>query len=351
MTSGRSPLRFGILGTARIADRALIQPARASADVQIVAVASRDRKRAEAWARRRGIERAYPTYAQLLEDDRVDAVYVPLPNHLHGAWTIRALESGKHVLCEKPLALSAAEAEQMAAAAQRHGRLLGEAVHYRHHPLARRVHSLATEGAIGSIRRIEAWNCFPVLSRHDIRYHREYGGGALMDLGCYSVNFARYLAGAQTEPTVRSATARLASTKVDRWLRAELDFPNGIQATITCSIWSFELLRAVVRVEGTKGSLSVICPNTPHLYHRLAWESGGKGHVEKLRGLPTTYHYQLAAFVKATRGEGAFETSAEDAVKNLRVLDAIYRRVGLPPFQSGRDAVASGLVTDQSAAK
>lgn len=349
MADGRSPLRFGILGTARIADRALIQPARASAEVQVVAVASRDRKRAETWARRRGIERAYPTYAQLLADDELDAVYVPLPNHLHGEWTIRALEAGKHVLCEKPLALSTTEAERMAAAALRHGRLLGEAVHYRHHPLARRVHALATGGAIGSIRRIEAWNCFPVLSRHDIRYRREYGGGALMDLGCYSVNFARYLAG--TEPTVRAATARLASTKVDRWMRAELDFPKDVQATITCSIWSLEVLRAVVRVEGTKGSLSVICPNTPHLFHRLAWEAGGKRHVEKLRGLPTTYHYQLAAFVKAARGEGTFETTAEDAVKNLRVLDAIYRRAGLPPFRSERDAVASGSATDQSAAK
>src|SRR5215468_9851466 len=210
------PLRLGILGAARIAPMALVAPARRVGDAVVTAVAARDAARASAFAARHRIPRVHPSYEALLADPEIDAVYNPLPNSLHAPWTIRALDAGKHVLCEKPFSATVAEAEAMAAAATRTGRVLMEAFHYRYHPLFARMRSIIAAGEIGTVRRFEATFCIPLLRANDIRWRADLAGGALMDTGCYAVHLLRHLA--QSEPTVRSARAKWTSGGVDRWL-------------------------------------------------------------------------------------------------------------------------------------
>lgn len=320
------PLRIGILGAAAIVPRALIRPARGISEVVVAAIAARDPLRAEAFARKHGIARVHECYDAMVTDPNIDAVYIPLPNSLHSSWTVKALHAGKHVLCEKPLASNAEEAVSMVDAAERSGKILVEAVHYRYHPLAHRVHEIVSSGKLGKIQQLDLFNCFPVLRGSDIRYRFDLAGGSLMDMGSYSVNFARYLMG--TEPEVLSAEARLAAPNVDRWMRAHLQFPGGTKTTITCSIWSARLLHAEVRVAGETGNLTVVRPNTPHLFGRLHWSSEGISYSEK-PAAGMTYEYQLRAFVNAVRHGGPIETTAADGVKNMRVIDAIYRKAGL----------------------
>ncbi len=176
-------LRIGILGAAKIAPAALIRPSRALTNVDVVAVAARDPERARVFATKHGIERVLPTYEALVEDPDVDAVYNPLPNGLHGRWTLAALAAGKHVLCEKPFTANAEEATVVSRAGDEAGVVVMEAFHYRHHPLAARMREVVEQGLIGEVRHIDAWLCFPLLSRKDIRYRLDLAGGAAMDSG------------------------------------------------------------------------------------------------------------------------------------------------------------------------
>jgi predicted dehydrogenase len=320
------PLRIGILGAARIAPMALIRPARRVPGVEVVAVAARDPKRAAAFAKRHGIPIAHGSYDALLADPSIDAVYNPLPNGLHAEWSIRALEAGKHVLCEKPMAANAAEAERMAEAAERAGRVLIEAFHWRYHPLAARMREVV-QTDLGEIRHIEARLCFPLPFPNDIRYSWDLAGGAGMDAGCYTVNMVRWLAGA--EPEVVSAEARLAKPKVDRWIRAELRFPGGRTGRITASLFSAELLAVGVRVEGSAGEMRVLNPLAPHFYHSLKVVKPGSTTRERIAG-DATYTHQLRAFAEHVRRGARMSSDARDAIANMRVIDAIYTAAGLP---------------------
>lgn len=322
-------VRIGILGAARIVPEALLKPAKQLAGtVEISAVAARDRTRADAFASKHGIGRAYGSYAELLADPAIDVVYIPLPNSLHAEWSIRALEAGKHVLCEKPIASNAAEAEQMAAAAARTGRLLVEAMHWRYHPLAARIREIIDSGVLGPIKRIDAWACVPIFGRHDIRYQYELGGGALMDLGCYAISALRLAAAA--EPQVTRADMRLATPNVDRWLEAEMQFADGRAGRITCSMWSSDFLRGELVVKGESGTLRVGNPYAPHLLHNIVIKTAAGKQSDKLRGLQTTYFYQLQALAAAVRGGPAPLTGADEALANMRVIDACYQAAGLP---------------------
>jgi predicted dehydrogenase len=316
-----------VLGAARIAPMALIRPAREVEGVEVAAIAARDVVRAEKFAARHGIARAHASYAALLADEAIDAIYNPLPNGLHAEWSIRALEAGKHVLCEKPIASNAAEAEQMAAAAERSGRVLVEAFHWRYHPLAARMREVVrTE--LGEVRHIEAMLCFPLPFPNDIRYSWELAGGAMMDAGCYTVNMVRWLAGA--EPEVVSAQARLARPKVDRYMRAELRFPDGRTARVTASLFSARLVAVQARAEGSGGEMRVLNPLAPHFYHSLKLIKPGKTTRERVSG-DATYTYQLRAFAEHVRAGKPMSSDARDGVANMRVIDAIYRAAGLPP--------------------
>ena len=329
-----TPLRIGVLGAARITPMALLRPARAVPEAAIVAVAARDASRARAFAAKHRIGRVHDSYAALLADAEIDAIYNPLPNGLHAEWTIRALEAGKHVLCEKPLASNADEAAEMAAAATRSGRRLVEAFHWRYHPLAARMKAVVDSGVLGAIRHVEATMCIPLPIPGDIRYRYDLAGGATMDVGCYTISVVRYLAGA--EPEVVRAEARLSSPNVDRWMRAELRFPDGRSGRITCSLFSARLLQLQAIVRGERGEMRVINPFVPHFYHRLSVHTPAGTTREHIPG-EATYTHQLRAFVAAVRSGAPTPTDPDFGVANMRVIDAVYGRAGLPRRGEKRD--------------
>ncbi len=306
---------------------ALIRPARQVPEAAVVSVAARDRTRAEAFARKHAIPRVADSYAAVLADPEIDAVYNPLPNSLHATWTIRALEAGKHVLCEKPLAANADEAQAMSDAAVRSGRVLVEAFHYRYHPLAARMRAILDSGALGTVRHVETTMCIPLPIPGDIRYQWALAGGAVMDVGCYTINLLRFLAGA--EPEVVRAEARLVSPKIDRWMTAEFRFADGCTGRITCSLMSRQLLRLRAVVRGDRGEMRVFNPFAPHFYHRLTVRAAHGVTRERVPG-DATYTHQLRAFVDAVRNGTALPTTAQDGVANMRVIDAVYEKAGLP---------------------
>jgi predicted dehydrogenase len=308
---------------------ALIQPARKVAEAQVVAVAARDGAKARAFATRHGIPRVHDSYDALLADPELDAIYNPLPNGLHCEWTIRALRAGKDVLCEKPIASNASEAQQMAGVARETGRVLVEAFHWRYHPLANRVKELLASGAIGAPRHYEATLAFPIgMMRNDIRWSWDLAGGALMDAGCYTVSMVRHLA--EAEPEVASAAALLWSPQVDRRMDARLRFADGRTAVITASMWSRTLLKMALRIEGERGEIRVFNPIAPHFYHRLTVRTPSGKSSERVAG-ESTYTCQLRAFVDHVRNGTPVPTGPDDAIANMRVIDAIYRAAGLKP--------------------
>lgn len=323
-----TPLRIGILGAARIAPMALIRPARQVPAAQVVAVAARDRARAQAFATKQGIARVHDSYDALLADSNVDAIYNPLPNSLHCEWTIKALEAGKHVLCEKPIASNAEEAQKMADAAARTGRVLMEAFHYRYHPLAARMRAIIAGGDLGSVRHIETHMCIPLPFPNDIRYRWDLAGGATMDVGCYTISLLRFLA--EAEPEVTRAEAIQSSPQVDRYMKADFRFADGRTGHITCSLFSSVLLRIRALVRGDRGEMRVINPIAPHFWHRLTVKTERGSVSERVAG-DATYTHQLRAFVAAVREGIPVPNDPTDGVANMRVIDAVYRAAGLKP--------------------
>lgn len=321
------PLRIGILGAARIAPMALTRPARSVPEAAIVAVAARDPARAQAFARKHGIPRVAASYEALIADPEIDAIYNPLPNSLHAPWTIRAMEAGKDVLCEKPLASNAEEARSMVEASRRTGRLLVEAFHYRFHPLAARMKAIVDSGQLGAVRHVEATMCIPLLVPGDIRYRYDLAGGAAMDVGCYTINMVRFLAGA--EPEVVRAEARLLSPKIDRWITADFRFADGRTGRITGSLLSTSLLRLNVQVRGDQGEMSVFNPVAPHFYNRVTVRTPSGTSRERVAG-EATYTHQLRAFVAAVRDRAPLPMPLEDSIANMQVIDAVYEKAGLP---------------------
>jgi predicted dehydrogenase len=322
-----APLRIGVLGAARIAPAAIIKPAGAVDGVEVVSIAARDRSRATAFAAEHGVPRVAESYEALVADPEIDAVYNPLPNGLHGRWTVAALQAGKHVLCEKPFTADAGEARAVADAVPA-GAVVMEAFHYRYHPLFVRVRQLLADGAIGAVRRIETWVCFPLPKFSDIRWQPGLAGGAMMDAGCYSVHMARHLADA--EPRVEWARAKLHSSGIDRAVQAELGFEDGRTARVTCSMWSARLLHVALRVTGETGRLGVLNPLAPQSFHRLTVRRGGRRTVEHQTRRPT-YAFQLEAFRRAVCESVPPITGVADAIANMEVIDAVYRRAGLEP--------------------
>jgi predicted dehydrogenase len=324
-----SPLRVGVLGAARIAPMALLRPARRVPGVEIAAVAARDLDKARRFARKHGIPRVLASYDALLADPDVDAVYVPLPNGLHAEWTIRAIEAGKHVLCEKPFTANAEEAERVAAVARASDRVVMEAFHWRYHPLAERMIEIVASGQLGKVRRIETNMCIPLPLPGDIRYRLDLAGGATMDTGCYAIHMLRHLAG--DEPTeVTSAKALLSSPRVDRAMKAEFRFADGRVGRIACSLLSAKLLKIGARVVGEAGELDVFNPVGPHVHHRLKLRTEAGTWIERLTRDPT-YLFQLRAFERAVREGAPFPTGLDDAIANMRVIDAVYEKSGLGP--------------------
>lgn len=321
-------VRIGILGCARICRQALIEAVGQVPEIEIVAVASRDPVRAQAYAGEHGIRRAHSGYEALLADDDVEVVYNPLPNSLHAEWSINALNAGKAVLCEKPLASNAAQAGQMVAAARRANRPLIEAFHYRHHPVARFIAERVRSGELGRLRHIEATLNIPgrLLGPDDIRFQEALAGGATMDVGSYCINILRLVAG--EEPTVTQASASTVSPRVDGAMRAQLAFPGGTKGAIECSLIHDSLV-ARLSIVGERGELIAENPFLPQLGgSSVTITADGEARTEQFDRTPT-YVFQLRSLVDVIRHGAVSPTPAEDGAANMKVIDAVYTAAGL----------------------
>jgi D-xylose 1-dehydrogenase (NADP+, D-xylono-1,5-lactone-forming) len=311
-------LRLGLLSTARI-NRPILEAAGATDRVQIVAVASRDADRARVYAREHGIPRAVAGYDALLDADDVEGVYVSLPNALHAEWSIRALEAGKHVLCEKPLTSDPREAEAASKAAEAAGRVLMEGFMYRHHPQTARIVELVRGGAIGRVRGVRADFSFTLADPADIRLSGELGGGSLMDVGCYCVSGSRLLFG---EPERVLGEQVVAENGVDVAFHGTLRFPGDV---VSQFVASFRLPRhQQLELLGEEGSIFVQAP------WRADW--GGDlvlardGRVERTPVDPVdSYLRQLENFADAAEGRAAPLVGREDAVGQARTIAALHR--------------------------
>jgi predicted dehydrogenase len=321
------PLRFGVLGAAKIAPRALIQPAKEGPEATVDVVAARDRDRAAAFAAEHGIARVACDYAAVIADPEIDAIYNPLPMNLHAHWTIEALRAGKDVLCEKPFAANAAEAERMVAVAAETGRLLVEAFHYRYHPLFLRVLEIVRSGQLGALRHMEGVFKVAIKDRSDLRHRYETAGGATMDLGCYPLHWMRQVAG--SEPRVLQARAEQGARHVDLVMIADLAFPAGLTGHMITSMADHEPFNTYLRVEGENGSLHVKNPLAPQHGHDLELTLDGTTTHEQVQG-SATYRHQLVEFVAAVRTGKQLPTMGEDAINNMKLIDAVYRAAGLP---------------------
>ena len=322
-------MRIGVLGAARIAPAALVKPARVVDGVEVGAVAARDRRRAEAFAARHGVPAVHDSYVGLLADPSLDAVYIPLPNGLHAQWTLAALKAGKHVLCEKPFTSNAAQAREVAAAADGTGLVVMEAVHYRYHPLARRMAELVRGGELGRIERVETAMCFPLPRFSDIRYDFSLAGGALMDAGCYAVHAMRLLAPGDPEVTAARALTMRRDRRIDRAMTARFSFPGGATGEVRASMWSSALLRIRAQAVGERGTLTVTNFAAPQFWSRFTVTVDGQRRRERFGG-EATYVHQLRAFAAAVRGEPANLTPPSDSVATMSLIDDIYAAAGLP---------------------
>ncbi len=309
---------------------ALIKPAASVEQAVVTAVAARDRNRAEKFARQHEIPTIHASYDDLLADPDIDVIYNPLPNGLHGRWSMRALEAGKDVLCEKPLAANAEEAALMIETAQRTGRRLVEAFHYRYHRLIERTLAVIAEGKIGQVRSYEIRFIIPIVRGSDIRYRFDLAGGASMDLGCYAIHLLRTLAAA--EPEVRSAIAVEGPPNIDRSMETELAFADGRTAHIECSMWSPKIARIGATIRGDKGSIKLFNFIAPQFYNRLTVKTKDGTQRETVRG-PGSYTAQLSAFTTSIADGTPLPTEGADCIANMQTIDAIYAAAGLPKRQ------------------
>jgi len=323
-----SELRWGILSTADIARTKVIPGIRKADRCRVVAIASRDHARARDAAAQAGIPTAHGSYEALLADPEVDAVYIPLPNHLHAEWAIAAARAGKHILCEKPLAMTTADAERMIAAAEAAGVRLMEAFMYRLHPSWVAVVDLVRSGRIGRLVTVQSWFSYYNDDRTNIRNIRDAGGGALFDIGCYNVNLSRLLFGSEPD-RVEASIARDPATGVDVLTSGLLEFPGGGTATFTCTIRAEDDQR--VHVYGTEGRISVgipfnIPPDRPtHVFVTHGGEPPVDPATERLTFDPADpYAVEAAAFAAAVLDGTATPVPPSDAVANLRVLERLF---------------------------
>lgn len=328
-----SVLRFGIIGVASVLEYGFMPAVNLTGGVEAAAIGSRDIGKAKAAAAKYGIPKAYGNYEAVLKDPEVDCVYVPLPNSMHVEWARRALKAGKHVLCEKPLAWNAREARSVAGLVKSSGLIFAEAFQYRYHPLMSRVEEIVRSGRIGELVKVEASYCEIIPNRNAVQFRPEMAGGALLDVGCYCVNFCRFIAG-RDDAEVVGAKSKIVRG-VDGETRAELRFGNGVEAAVICSILKTTPCYAVIA--GAKGTIFILNPFPSGLFvngkvtdmYLCILRTGTK--IQDIR-VPTklTYACQLEAFRDAVRTGKQPVTNAEDAVANTAVIDAVLKKAGVP---------------------
>jgi predicted dehydrogenase len=320
-------VRWGILSTANIGVRKVIPATQKAERCEVVAIASRDSERAARTAAELGIPRAHEGYEALLADPDVDAVYIPLPNSEHAEWTIAAARAGKHVLCEKPLAMTAAEAEEMVRACASEGVLLMEAFMYRLHPSWEAVRDLVASGRIGRVRAVQSWFSYFNDDPGNIRNVPELGGGALYDIGCYCINLSRMLFGG--EPTGIEASVTRDATGTDVLTSAILAFDDDV-AVFTCSTRAEPDQR--VHIYGTEGRISIAIPFNipPDRPTNVFVTSGGDPPVSPDTTTLTfepadMYAIQAERFANAVLDDQPLPIPPDDSIENMRVIEAIFR--------------------------
>lgn len=273
------PLNWGFLSTAHI-NRALIKPLNASKRTRLQAVASRNKSSAEAYAREWGIPRAHGSYDALLADPEIDVIYNSLPNHLHAEWTIKALRAGKHVLCEKPFALTLAEADAMIAASKETGKLLAEAFMYRHHPQTLKVKAMVDGGILGKLQLIKGGFTYTQTREGNFRSIKELGGGSIWDVGCYPISYANMIAGA--EPEVVFGWQVEVQGGCDINFFGQMRFGNGVCAQFDSGFQS--PLRTYIEIVGSEASMNIPIPFTPGHVNEITIQRGGEKETIKIEG-------------------------------------------------------------------
>mmetsp|Transcript_56545 Transcript_56545/g.89801 ORF Transcript_56545/g.89801 Transcript_56545/m.89801 type:complete len:392 (+) Transcript_56545:67-1242(+) len=371
--SGARPLRIGILGAARGAPMIVIKPIKRNPDlaakIELVAVAARDAARASAFAKEWGIPRSYGSYAELLADPEIDAVYISLPNMLHCEWTVKTLQAGKHVLCGKPLSSNAREAVVMQRAAEDAGKVCLEAFHAIRHPIFKQVRELVTEGKVGSVRhvsvkymvnlasydqRVRSQMHTPTPVAQDYRMRSECAGGVTMDLGCYCVAIIRAVTG--EEPRVVKATAQRwrDDQDIDAAMVCFMELPSGATAEFECSFVAKEYSQPIqLKIAGTGGDLRAEGLFSSHKANRIVleqWDDSGIVSSESVddpnpASTHDSFYYQLLAFVDEVREQEkrsdecqglpwaykSIGNAPSDSVRNMAVIDDIYRAAGMKP--------------------
>jgi predicted dehydrogenase len=320
------PVRWGVISTARIGVEKVLPGMLKSRQLSILAIASRDEKRARRWARKLGIPRAYGSYEALLADPEIEAVYNPLPNHLHVPLTMAAARAGKHVLCEKPIAITAAEAEALRGLPP--GILVAEAFMVRHHPQWQEARKRIRAGAIGPVQAIQVFFSYHNVDPANVRNQADIGGGGLLDIGCYPVVVARYIFGEEPRRAValidrdpKFGTDRLASGIVDFGAGRRLDFMVSTQL----------VAQQRVEIVGSKGRIEVAIPfNAPQgkatrIYLDKGQKLGGASAKAVAIRPADQYRLQGEAFSRAVRGLEPLTYGVEDAIRQMRVLDALFR--------------------------
>lgn len=320
-------VRWGVLGVANVAVRQVIPAMQQGESSQVIAIASRDLEKAQRAAQALGIPKAFGAYEELLADNEIEAVYIPLPNHLHVPWTIKAAEAGKHVLCEKPIAMNAREADTLLGVRERTGVKIQEAFMVRTHPRWLAVRELISAGRIGELRSVTGWFSYFNRDPNNVRNKVDIGGGALMDIGCYTITIARFIFGA--EPCrVMGLIERDPELGVDRLTSAMLDFEVG-QASFTCSTQLAPYQR--IHILGTRGRIEVEIPFNvpPNRSVRLFIDDGSDlfGAGIEVQEFPICNQYTIQGdlFSRAIREQIEQAIPLEDAVSNMAVIDAVFR--------------------------
>jgi predicted dehydrogenase len=314
-------VRWGVLSTAKIGTQKVLPAMQQGQYCEIAAIASRDLAKAQADAARLGIPKAYGSYEELLADPEIEAVYNPMPNHLHVPWSIKAIEAGKHVLCEKPIGLSAAEAQELLDAARQHPQIkVMEAFMYRHHPQWLRAKQIVDAGGIGELRTVHSFFSYFNDDPSNIRNMADIGGGGLMDIGCYNISVSRFIFGAEPQ-RVLGIVEYDPNFHTDRLASGILDFGRGT-ATFTCSTQLTSYQR--VNIYGTTGRVEIEIPfNAPADRPCRMWHQRG-GEIEEIV-LETADQYTLQGdlFSQAVLNDTPVPTPLEDAIGNMRVIDAV----------------------------
>ncbi|WP_169084901.1 Gfo/Idh/MocA family protein [Paenibacillus sp. PL91] len=315
-------LKWGILGCAGIAKRAVIPGLKRSELNEVAAIASRSGDNAKKTAEELEIPTAYGSYEELLADPSIDVVYIPLPNHLHREWTIRAAEAGKHILCEKPLALTEKEAAEMAEAAAKAGVLLSEAFMYRYHPRYDMIKKLIDAGEIGDVRGIRSAFTFNNAGhKENVRYRKEWGGGSIYDVGCYPINAARLLLGKEPEAVTVQALFSPEHDHVDMMASGLIEFEGSVSLTFDCGMWA--AFRNPLEVLGTEGIIEVpsaFVTGEPGSGNFFVTAKGERREVE----VPhvNAYTAQADHLAQAIRGGTQLQFGGADAISNMKVVDA-----------------------------